>query len=82
VLVVVTRDAAFAVIRIMDDGPGVPAPALEALGKRGLRLDEQVAGTGIGIAIARELLDAYGGSLTLANRAEGGFTAEVRLKLA
>jgi signal transduction histidine kinase len=82
VTVVVTRDAAFAVIRIMDDGPGVPAPALEALGRRGLRLDEQVAGTGIGIAIARELLDAYGGSLTLANRAGGGFTAEVRLKLA
>jgi signal transduction histidine kinase len=73
---------AFAVIRIEDDGPGVPAAALAQLGERGLRLDQQVAGTGIGLAIARELLDAYGGSLTLENRAEGGFRAEVRLKLA
>jgi signal transduction histidine kinase len=71
-----------AVIRILDDGPGVPPAALEELGKRGLRLDEQIKGTGIGLAIARELLDAYGGVLTLTNRAEGGLCAEVRLKLA
>ncbi|TDQ82355.1 signal transduction histidine kinase [Dongia mobilis] len=70
------------VIRILDDGPGVPPAALAALGERGLRLDEQVAGTGIGLAIARELLDAYGGSLILANRLEGGFSAEVRLRKA
>lgn len=82
VIVMASRDASFAVIRILDDGPGVPAPALEALGRRGLRLDEQVAGTGIGLAIARELLGAYGGSLTLANRAEGGLAAEIRLPLA
>lgn len=70
------------VIRVLDDGPGVPSAALEELGRRGLRLDEQVAGTGIGLAIVRELLDAYGGQLSLANRDGGGFSAEVRLKLA
>lgn len=75
------EEAGAAVIRIEDDGPGVPEAALEKLGERGLRLDEQVAGTGIGLAIARELLDAYGGSLRLENRREGGFLAEVRLTL-
>lgn len=75
-------DGPLAVIRILDDGPGVPIAALEDLGRRGIRLDEQVAGTGIGLAIARELLDAYGGTLTLANRETGGFCAEVRLKRA
>ncbi len=75
------RDGSMAVATIRDDGPGVPAAALEALGRRGLRLDEGVAGTGLGLAIVRELLDAYGGSLTLANRAGGGFRAEIRIPL-
>jgi len=75
-------DGGMAVVVIRDDGPGVPDDALEALGKRGLRLDERVAGSGLGLAIVRELLDAYGGSLTFANAAEGGLQAEVRLPLA
>ena len=75
-------DGGMAVVTIRDDGPGVPEAALEALGRRGLRLDERVAGSGLGLAIVRELLDAYGGSLTLANAAEGGLQAEVRLPLA
>lgn len=82
VAIEIVRNGKVVLVRILDDGPGVPPDALEALGKRGLRLDEQVQGTGIGLAIARELLDAYGGSLTLANRAEGGLCADVRLKLA
>ncbi|MBL8710714.1 MAG: hypothetical protein JNL25_16085, partial [Rhodospirillaceae bacterium] len=75
-------DGGDAVIRIADDGPGVPAEALATLGRRGLRLDEEVGGTGIGLAIARELLDAYQGTLSFANRPTGGLLAEVRLKLA
>ncbi|MBK8160480.1 MAG: hypothetical protein IPK59_17475 [Rhodospirillaceae bacterium] len=75
-------DGGMAVVTIRDDGPGVPEAALEALGRRGLRLDERVAGSGLGLAIVRELLDAYGGSLTLANAAAGGLQAEVRLPLA
>jgi signal transduction histidine kinase len=80
--VAIAVDGGMAVVTIRDDGPGVPEAALEALGRRGLRLDERVAGSGLGLAIVRELLDAYGGSLTLANAAEGGLRAEVRLPLA
>ncbi|WP_374309629.1 sensor histidine kinase [Dongia sp.] len=76
------REGGMAVATIRDDGPGVPAAATEALGRRGLRLDEAVAGTGLGLAIVRELLDAYGGSLTLANAPEGGLVAEMRLPAA
>ncbi|WP_374384435.1 sensor histidine kinase [Dongia sp.] len=72
-------DGPVALVAIEDDGPGVPPDALAALGRRGVRLDERVAGTGLGLAIVRELLEAYGGQLTLANRAEGGFRAEIRL---
>jgi signal transduction histidine kinase len=76
------REGDMAVATIRDDGPGVPAAAIEALGRRGVRLDEGVAGTGLGLAIVRELLDAYGGSLTLANAPEGGLAAELRLPAA
>ena len=71
-----------AVATIRDDGPGVPAAAIEALGRRGVRLDEGVAGTGLGLAIVGELLDAYGGSLALANAPEGGLSAQLRLPAA
>jgi signal transduction histidine kinase len=76
------RDGAMVLVKVEDDGPGVPPQALAELGKRGVRLDERVAGTGLGLAIVRELIEAYGGSLTLANREEGGFRAEIRLVLA
>ncbi|WP_374370727.1 sensor histidine kinase [Dongia sp.] len=82
VAIEIVRNGKMVLVRILDDGPGVPPDSLVALGKRGLRLDEQIQGTGIGLAIARELLDAYDGALTLTNRAEGGLCAEVRLKLA
>lgn len=78
----VAVDGGMAVAIIRDDGPGVPAEALEDLGKRGMRLDERVAGSGLGLAIVRELLDAYGGSLRLANGPQGGLVAEIRLPLA
>jgi signal transduction histidine kinase len=76
------RDGAMVLVKVEDDGPGVPPQALAELGKRGVRLDERVAGTGLGLAIVRELIEAYGGSLSLANREEGGFRAEIRLAVA
>jgi signal transduction histidine kinase len=53
------------VVEIEDDGPGVPGEALEALGQRGLRLDERTQGSGLGLAIAQDICDAYGAELHL-----------------
>ncbi len=50
-------------VRIEDDGPGVPESALQALGRRGLRLDERTPGFGLGLAIAQDICDAYGGEI-------------------
>ena len=50
-------------VQIEDDGPGVPDEALEALGQRGLRLDERTQGSGLGLAIAQDICDAYGAEL-------------------
>jgi signal transduction histidine kinase len=54
------------VVRVEDDGPGVPEEALQALVQRGLRLDERTQGTGLGLAIAQDICDAYGVELGFA----------------
>ncbi len=64
-------------IVIEDDGPGAPAAFVHRLGERGLRLDEEVPGSGFGLAIAHDIASAYGGTLTFANAEPHGFRATV-----
>ncbi|MCB1866290.1 MAG: GHKL domain-containing protein [Chromatiales bacterium] len=51
------------VVTVADDGPGIAEPAREAVLERGVRADERVDGQGIGLAVVRELVAAYGGAL-------------------
>jgi signal transduction histidine kinase len=66
-------------IVIEDDGPGVPAGKLADLGQRGLRLDRRVQGTGQGLAIVNEIVEAYGGELVISQSERGGLRVEARL---
>jgi signal transduction histidine kinase len=77
-LVAVSAAAQASGVRLVvrDDGPGVPEAHLESVLRRGGRLDAE--GTGLGLALAQDILDAAGGTLDLRNRA-GGF--EVTLVL-
>jgi signal transduction histidine kinase len=67
-------------IVIEDDGPGCAPEDLDALAERGVRLDESMAGHGLGLAIARDIVEGYGGTLEL-GRSErlGGFRAYAQL---
>ncbi|MEO8806047.1 MAG: ATP-binding protein [Burkholderiaceae bacterium] len=72
---------------IEDDGPGIAAEQLEAVFQPFYRADPSrgaggVAGSGLGLHIARDLVNAEGGQLALANRPEGGLRATVVLDLA
>lgn len=64
-------------IVVTDDGPGVEPSTLTYLGTRGLRLDEQTPGHGLGLAIVREVVERYRGSLAFANAPGGGLSAIV-----
>ena len=59
----------FAVLQLLDDGPGVSAAALERLGTRFFR-ENVVAteGCGLGLAIVCEIVELHGGHIDFKNR--------------
>ena len=73
-----------ALVQVIDDGPGIPAEALGRLFVPGVRLDEQVPGHGLGLAIARDLALNANASLVLGPRDDGrpGTMAVLALLLA
>lgn len=64
-------------LSIEDDGPGIDDAQIARALIRGLRLDE-TGGDGLGLAIARELVEATGGSLSLSRGSLGGLRAGLR----
>ncbi|KTS79202.1 histidine kinase [Pseudomonas oryzihabitans] len=66
-------------IAVDDDGPGVPAAERLAILARGTRLDEAVAGHGLGLGIVSDIVEAQGGELELAESPWGGLRASLRL---
>lgn len=66
-------------IDVEDDGPGLDPASVSSVLRRGVRADERVPGFGLGLAIARDLTEAYGGSIELARSPLGGLLARVRL---
>lgn len=64
-------------ITVEDDGPGTSPEALPSLGTRGVRLDEQTPGHGLGLAIVREIAERYGATLSFSTAVMGGLRATV-----
>ena len=64
---------------IEDDGPGLEPHERDAALKRGQRLDETGPGSGLGLSIARQIVEAHGGAVSAVNRPEGGarFTVDL-----
>ncbi|GAA3987893.1 sensor histidine kinase [Comamonas faecalis] len=62
-----------------DDGPGIPEAARTQMFQRGVQLDEQRPGSGLGLDIVRNLAETYGGSIAVLTSPLGG--ARLRLCL-
>ena len=75
----------FAVLDVVDQGPGVPPDhrgrVFDSFYQGPAPVDGRVKGSGLGLAIAREYAIAQGGRIELADRADGARGARFRLWL-
>ena len=72
VVVDVQREGGLLCCTVDDDGPGIPEAQRERMFERGVRLDEQRPGAGLGLDIVRALADTYGGSVQAGPSRLGG----------
>lgn len=77
------QSAAAVTVHVADRGPGVPEELHERLFAPFFRLENsrnrESGGVGLGLPIARGIIRAHGGDITLANREEGGLLVTVFL---
>jgi two-component system, OmpR family, sensor histidine kinase CreC len=81
VRIAIARDSAHLVLRVSDQGPGIPDYARERVFERfySLPRPDGARSSGLGLSFVREVADLHGGSISLANRDAGGALAELRL---
>ncbi len=68
-------------IVIEDDGTGIPETRRAEVLRRGIRLDESKPGSGIGLAVAADIVALYHGDIRLDASAMGGLAAFVSLPI-
>ncbi|MES2663960.1 MAG: ATP-binding protein [Pseudomonadota bacterium] len=71
----------FVVLKIDDDGPGIPMEARPQVLNRGARWDTFTDGQGLGLSLACELVKACQGELTIEKSELGGATIKCRIPL-
>lgn len=77
----VRRNSAYAAIVVSDDGPGIPTGSIDRIFERFNQIDSKRGGVGLGLAVAKELIEAHQGTIAATNVREGGCQFEVCLPL-
>ena len=71
----VRQEGRQAVVSVSDDGPGIPAADRERIWERFARLDDDRSrasgGSGLGLAMVKELTDAHGGTVSVTGSQPG-----------
>jgi len=74
-----------AIVTIQDDGPGIPGDSLERVFEPLVRLEHsrnrETGGHGLGLHIAKNLIEAHDGRIELENALDGGLLATIILPL-
>jgi signal transduction histidine kinase len=73
------RTSSWLVVRIADDGSGIAPADRERIFQRFVRVNSDYVGAGLGLAIAKWIAEAHGGSVSLASSGPAGTTFVVRL---
>jgi signal transduction histidine kinase len=70
-------------LQVLDRGPGIPVEELEKVMVPFYRVEasrnRETGGAGLGLAIAKDIVEGLGGKLEVANRQDGGLRVAVRL---
>jgi two-component system osmolarity sensor histidine kinase EnvZ len=85
VTVTAQKTGPWVILSVRDQGPGVSPEKLPQLTTpffRGDAARTAATGAGLGLAIVEKAMQRMGGSLELANAADGGLVAHLRLKRA
>ena len=75
-----SRSDNWAELRVADSGPGIPAAEIDRIFRR--HHSGRPGGTGIGLAMARQIAEDMGGTITLASLPGKGLEVLIRLPLA
>jgi signal transduction histidine kinase len=83
VTITVREQAGTALLRVADDGPGIPVDQRDKVFERFVRLDadrsRRGGGTGLGLAIVAEIVAAHDGTVSIGDREGGGTVVTVQL---
>ena len=77
----VGRDAGWAVLRVSDDGPGIPREHRDRIFDRFFSFrpnEKKGAHAGLGLSIVKAIAESHGGSVTVSEPQRGGACLEVR----
>ncbi len=66
-------------LSVEDDGPGISEADAQRVLERGNRADQSVPGHGIGLAVTRDIVEAYGGRIVIARSTLGGASVTLLL---
>lgn len=84
--VILKREAEFAELSVLDNGPGVPIETLDSIFDRFYRVessrDRNTGGTGLGLSLVRAWAEAQGGSARAFLVPDGGLGIKVYIPLA
>ncbi|MFT4162812.1 ATP-binding protein [Shinella sp.] len=79
------REDRNAVLAILDEGPGIPDHLMGQVYEPFFRVDaarrKTSSGAGLGLAIAKEIVERFGGTIDIANRKPSGLAQTVTLPL-
>ena len=65
IIISARQDQERIVIQVKDDGPGIAQHEIARILERGVRADQSIPGHGIGLAIVRDIIQVYGGDLSI-----------------
>ncbi len=80
VLVRARPSGAAVLLSVADQGSGIPFDEQERIFEAGVRLDAGNPGSGLGLAVARAIVEAHGGTLTVVSAPVEGATFTVALR--